>query len=55
MISLAGTVGLVLTVIFLTKIAGSRKTLPIAAILLVALVEVVLVFFYMTTLEVPTP
>jgi hypothetical protein len=55
MIALAGTVGLILTVVLLTKIGGSRRPLPVAALLAIALVEVALVYFYMASLEVPVP
>ena len=53
MISLAGTVALILTVVLLTKIQGSRKPIPVAALFTLAVLETALVFYYMTSLEVP--
>jgi hypothetical protein len=53
MIALAGTVGLIMLVVLLTKISGSKKRLPAGVLLAIALLEVAVIFYYMSTLEPP--
>jgi hypothetical protein len=53
MISLAGTIGMILTVILLTKTSRNPRPLPFALLLMLAVLETAFVYYYMTTLEVP--
>jgi hypothetical protein len=55
MIALAGTVALVMAVILMTKMAGAQKPIPVTAVLILAVLEVALVYYYMSTLEAPVP
>jgi len=55
MIALAGTVGLVMLIVLLTKIAKKPRPIPAGVIVAVALIEVGLIFYYMSQLEVPVP
>jgi hypothetical protein len=42
-------------VVLLTKVAGNPKPLPAAVILAVTLIEVGVIFYYMSSLEAPVP
>jgi hypothetical protein len=53
MIALAGTVGLIILVVLLTKAAGTPRPLPVGVILAIALIETGLIFYYMSSLEAP--
>lgn len=55
MIALAGTVALIMAVILMTKLTRTPKPIPVAALLVLALVEVALVYYYMSSLEAPVP
>jgi hypothetical protein len=53
MISLAGSIALILVVILVGKVRRKPGPLPLVALLLVTAFEVAIVFYYMYSLEVP--
>lgn len=53
MIALAGTIALMLTVVLLSKVSRRAGPIPLAALVVLAAVEVALVYLYMSSLEVP--
>lgn len=53
MVSLAGTIGLVISVIFFSKFKRRPGPLPLVVLGTIAVIEVAIVFYYMTTIELP--
>lgn len=53
MISLAATIALTLFVILFSKVKQTPGPLPVAALALIAIIEVSIIFYYMYSMEIP--